>query len=211
MRLKVPTLLSGLALLVSVPLARADLLFTLTPAGRSGVGSNEVVFNGTLTNTSLTTNLFLNNLQISFTNAATNYLTADTNAFFANVPGILLPGETYSDAVFGVGINPAATNGDYAGTVTIQGGTNNIFATTNLSTQTFHILLTPAALDIKRSGTNVLLKWPSPPGGFVLEQNTNLATTNWLTVTNGSIITNGLNQVVLPRPTTNKFYRLKYP
>ena len=57
--------------------------------------------------TSLTTNLFLNSLQISFTNAATNYLTANTNTFFSNVPGVLLPGETYSDVIFSVGINPA--------------------------------------------------------------------------------------------------------
>jgi hypothetical protein len=30
-------------------------------------------------------------------------------------------------------------------------------------------------------------------------------------VTNASAISNGLNQVALPRSTTNKFYRLKYP
>src|ERR1051325_8791461 len=119
MRLKFSTLLSGLALLLFVSLAHADLLFTLTPTMRSGVGSNEVFFTGVLTNSS-PTNLFLNNLQINFTDAAANYLSADTNVFFANVPGILLPGEIYSDIVFAIGISSAATNGDYVGTITIQ-------------------------------------------------------------------------------------------
>ncbi len=203
-------LLSGLALLCAAP-ARAGLSFVLTPSVNSGTGSNEIVFTGTLTNTSLTTNLFLNGVQISFTNAATNFLSAGTNVFFANVPGILLPGEIYSDVIFAVAINPAATNGDYAGTATIQGGTNNIFALTNLASQTFHVLVTPAALGITRSGTNVIVKWPSPPSGFVLQQNTNLATTNWLTVTNAPVITNGLNQVILTSTNIRQFYRLKYP
>src|SRR5271163_4401546 len=91
------TVRAGLALALFTMSARADLSFLVTPAAQSGVGSNEVFFTATLTNTSPTDNLFLNNLQISFTNGATNYLAADTNVFFANVPGILLPNETYLD------------------------------------------------------------------------------------------------------------------
>jgi len=211
MRLKSSTLLSGLALLLSAASMRADLAFVLTPAAQSGVGTNEVFFTGTLTNTSLTDNLFLNNIQFSFNGAATNYLTADTNIFFANVPGILLPGETYADIVFGVAINPATPPGDYSGTATIQGGAD-IFAVDNLSGQTFDILLQPAALGVALSGTNLVLSWPSsPPGGFVLQQNSDLTTTNWLTVTNTPAIANGQNQVFLVPVTGNEFYRLKYP
>src|SRR5229473_225184 len=102
-----------LALVLIAKRADADLMFVLTPAVQSGTVSNEVFFTGSLSNTSLTDNLFLNDIQFSFTGAATNYLTADTNSFFANVPGILLPGETYSDVVFGVVINPATPPGDY--------------------------------------------------------------------------------------------------
>ena len=211
MRLKSLLLLSGLALLLFAAPARADLSFVLTPSVKSGTGSNEIVFTGTLTNTSLTTNLFLNGVQLTFTNAATNFLTAGTNVFFANVPGVMLPGEIYSDAVFAVALNSAATNGDYAGTVILQGGTNDIFALTSLASQTFHILVTPAALGITRSGTSFVLKWASPPAGFVLQQNTNVATTNWLTVTNAPVITNGLNQVILTSTNIRQFYRLKYP
>ncbi len=209
-RLKPIKKLTALLLLLALAAARANLSFTLTPSVKSGVGSNEVTFIGTLTNTSLTTNLFLNNLQFSFTNAATNFLAPGTNLFFANVPGILLPGENYTDVIFSVLLNPAATNGDYAGTATVQGG-SNIFSSANLSSQAFHLILTPAPLAITRSSTNILVQWPSPPAAFTLQQNTNLAGTNWLTVSSPSVFTNGLNQTILSSTNTRQFYRLKYP
>jgi hypothetical protein len=209
MRLKSLFLLSGLALLL-VASVRADLAFTLTPAVQSGVGSNEVVFIGTLINTSLTDNLFLNNIQFSFIDEAAGYLAADTNVFFANVPGILLPGETYSDVVFGIVINPTTPPGQYFGIVTLQGGTN-IFAATNLASPIFEVTLPTASLDIALSGTNVLLSWPAPPGDFVLQQNFDLTTTNWTTITNTPAVVNGQNQVMLPTGSSNQFYRIEYP
>jgi hypothetical protein len=210
MRLKSFILLSGLAVLLPVARVQADLVFTLTPAVQSGLGSDEVIFAGVLTNTSLTDNLFLNNIQVSFMGNATNYLAADTNVFFTNVPGILLPGETYSDVVFGVVINPTTPPGQYFGAVTLQGGTN-IFAATNLAGPTFEITLSPAALNLVLSGANQLVSWPSPPGDFVLQQNSGLTTTNWTTVTNVPVLVNGQNQVTLPPGSSNQFYRLEYP
>lgn len=136
MRAKLFALLAGLALLwFSLP-AGADLTFVLTPAAQPGVGSNAIVFTGTLSNTSTANLLFLNNLQFSFIGTASNFLGPGANAFFANVPGILLPNETYSDIVFGLAINPATPPGDYFGSVTIQGG-SNIFAGANLAAQMF--------------------------------------------------------------------------
>jgi hypothetical protein len=210
MRLRPCKILSGLTLLLFTLSTRADLAFLLTPAAQSGVGSNEVFFTGALTNSSLTSNLFLNNLQCSFIGAASNYLAADTNAFFANVPGILLPGQTYTDIVCGIAIAPSTPPGQYFGTVTIQGGTN-IFAVTNLSSQAFQVTLSPAALGVALSGATLVLSWPSPPGGFVLQENTNLTTTNWMTVTNMPTLTNGLNQVDLLPPPGTQFFRLDYP
>ncbi len=210
MRLNFLTLFSGLALLLSGAPARADLAFFLTPAVQSGLGSNEVVFTGTLINTSLTDNLFLNNIQFSFIDEAAGYLTADTNVFFANVPGILLPGETYSDVVFAVAINPATPPGQYFGFVTLQGGTN-IFAATNLASPIFEVTLSPAALSIALSNANVVVSWPSPPGSFGLQQNSDLTATNWTTVTNLPAFINGQNQVILPAQSSNQFYRLQYP
>ncbi|HLX95255.1 MAG TPA: hypothetical protein VKU37_05880 [Verrucomicrobiae bacterium] len=210
MRLKPLVLWSSLAVLLPGTSVPADLAFTLTPAVQSGLGSNEVIFAGVLTNTSLTDNLFLNNIQVSFTGIATNYLAADTNVFFANVPGILLPGETYGDVVFGIAINPATPLGQYFGIVTLQGGTN-IFAATNLAGPTFEVTLSPAALTLALAGANQLVSWPSPPGDFVLQQNSDLATTNWTTVTNVPALVNGQNQVTLPPGSSNQFFRLVYP
>jgi len=210
MRLKPFMLLSGLALLLPIAPTQADLAFVLTPAMQSGVGSNEFFFNGTLINTSLTDNLYLNDIQFDFIDEAVGYLAADTNAFFANVPGILLPFETYSDVVFGVTIDPATPPGQYFGVVTIQGGTN-IFAATNLASPIFEVSLPPAVLGIAPSGTNVVLSWASPPGGFELQKNSNLTTTNWLTVTNIPTVTNGQNQVTLSQSNSSQFFRLKYP
>ena len=202
-------LLSGLALLLAVS-ARADLALNLTPAAQADVGSNEVVFTGTLINTSLTDVLFLNNVQFDFIDEAADYLAADTNAFFANVPGILLPCETYSDVVFGITIAPATPPGQYFGVVTIQGGTN-IFAATNLAGPIFEVSLPPAAMGIKLSGANPVLSWPSPPGGFVLQQNADLTTTNWTAITNTPTFTNGQNQIILLPTNGSQFYRLEYP
>jgi hypothetical protein len=210
MHLKRFMLLPGLALLMSAASMRADLIFVLTPAVQSDVGSNEVIFTGTLINTSPTDNLFLNNIQFDFIDEADDYLAADTNVFFANVPGILLPGETYNDVVFGITIAPTTPPDQYFGFVTIQGGTN-IFAENNLASPIFEVSLPPAALDIAPSGTNLVLSWPSPPEGFKLQQNSNLATTNWTTMTNTPTITNGQNQVFLPSAAGSRFYRLKYP
>jgi hypothetical protein len=210
MNLKIATLLSGLMGLLSAACLQAQLAFDLTPAAQSDVGSNEVIFAGELINTSLSDDLFLNNIQFDFIDEADDYLAADTNAFFANVPGILLPSETYSDVVFGITINPTTPPGQYFGIVTIQGGTN-IFAATNLAGPIFEVSLPPVALGIANSGTNLVLSWPSPPGGFVLQQNSELTTTNWLTVTNLTTIANGQNQVLIVPSTGNEFYRLDYP
>lgn len=137
-------LLSSLLLLLSAPFLRADLAFSLTP-GVPASGASEVFFTGTLSNTSLSDNLFLNNLQVSFTGTASNDLSVDTNAFFANVPGILLPGETYTDVVFGVIPNSAIPSGDYDGTICIMGG-DDIFASNSLASQDFEIVWPPLAL-----------------------------------------------------------------
>jgi len=209
MRLKSFILLSALALLPAA-LLRADLTLSMTPPAQSELMNNEIFLTGTLTNTSLTTNLFLNSVQITLDGTATNFLAADTNAFFANVPGILLPGENYNDAVFAVAVSASAQPANFSGTVTIQGGTD-VFSTNNLAAQTFQVSVPPAAMDMTRSGNNLIISWPSPPAGFVLQQISSLNGTNWVAATNTLVFTNGQNQVVLSPSTNSQFYRLKYP
>jgi hypothetical protein len=62
------------------------------------------------------------------------------------------------------------------------------------------LTMTPAA-------TNVLFSWPAP-AGFWLQQNSNLATTNWITCTNLPVVMGGSNQISMPQPYGSAFYRL---
>ena len=197
-------LLSVLVLLLAGLPASADLALTLTPSVKSGLGTNEVAFAGILTNRNTTGNLFLNNIGVSFNSGGTNF-GAETNVFFANVPGILLPGETYNDVVFAVSLSPATPPGNYSGTVTISGGTD-IFGVTALASQTFQITLLPT-LAISLAGTNKVLSWSA--GNYVLQENSDLQTTNWVTVTNAPTLVNGQNQLMLPPSAGNGFYRLR--
>lgn len=197
------------ALGLSAP-ARAGLALCLTPSLESGLGTNEVVFTAALTNLCQANNLYLNGIQMCFTNAATNYLTADTNAFYANVPGILLAGGSYTGEVFGVPISPEIPPGNYAGGAVFWGGTN-IFATNVLACQTFQVSLPTAPLGLAASGTNHVLFWPSPPAGFVLQQTPGITSPNWTTAPYSPVYSNGLNQVVFPPSSGSQFYRLEYP
>jgi hypothetical protein len=209
MRLKPFMLLTGLAALLALPV-RADLVFVVTPSVQPGLGSNEVFFSGELINTSMASNLFLNNIQFAFIDEATNYLAADTNAFFANVPGILAPGGTYSDIVFGVAIASNTPPGQYFGTVTIQGG-GDVFGATNLASPLFEVSLSAAGLTLASSGTNLVLSWASPPGSWTLQQNSDLTTTNWTTATNSTAVFNGQARATIPPTNAGVFYRLVYP
>lgn len=59
------------------------------------------------------------------------------------------------------------------------------------------------------SGTNVVLSWPVSAAGYQLQSNTNLSTTNWVTITpvlstNGSAVS-----TLIPRSGGQNFFRLK--
>ena len=72
---------------------------------------------------------------------------------------------------------------------------------------------TPGAplLSITRSNSNVIVSWPAPSTGFVLQENPVISTINWTDV-GTSPTTNGPNlQVLVPSPLGNRFYRLKKP
>ena len=74
------------------------------------------------------------------------------------------------------------------------------------------VVQTPGAplLLITRSGSDVRLYWPSPSTGFVLQENADIGTTNWLGVAQVPA-DNGTNKTVtVSPPVGNKFYRLKY-
>jgi len=61
-----------------------------------------------------------------------------------------------------------------------------------------------------RSGTNVLLSWPSGAIGFVPETATNLqANTVWSPITNKPLAQNGLESLSIPITNSTRFFRLK--
>jgi hypothetical protein len=71
----------------------------------------------------------------------------------------------------------------------------------------------PPSLSIQRTMTNtVVISWPSPSTGFVLQHNTNrLGSVNWSNVI-GTIQDNGTNRsIIVNPPAGNRFYRLFKP
>ena len=129
--MKIPRLFAILFLMLALTV-RASLTIALAPVPQVAEQGAELVFSGTLTNTSATDKLFLNNIEATFTGSSAVHLALKTNAFFANVPGILLPGETYTGVLFRIAISSLAPPDAYAGTITVLGGAD-IFAMGNLA------------------------------------------------------------------------------
>jgi len=69
----------------------------------------------------------------------------------------------------------------------------------------------PTALAASLSTTNLLISWTNNQSAWILQQNQNLATTNWITVTNAGNLVGGQYQVSLPLSLTNTFFRLSTP
>ena len=66
-------------------------------------------------------------------------------------------------------------------------------------------------LTISASSNLVLLIWPQPLAGAVLEQSAVLGATNWTSVTNPIGVVGGLNQATIPFAPVAHFFRLRYP
>jgi hypothetical protein len=56
----------------------------------------------------------------------------------------------------------------------------------------------------------VMITWPAPSTGYVLQENTDLATTNWLVVTNPPTVVNGQMLITISPNVGNRYYRLRY-
>jgi len=128
-----------------------------------------------------------------------------------------LPGQSYSidwhtidggggsstGAVYSVsGTIGQADAGKMSGiTYSIEGGFWGIFATAP----------TPGAplLSIQLTNSGVVLSWPAPSTGFVLQENPAAETGNWTNVTNAVNVAGGQKQVLVSPAIENKFYRLK--
>jgi len=66
-------------------------------------------------------------------------------------------------------------------------------------------------LTITRMGHSAKVSWPSPSTGFVLQQNSNLVTTNW-PASGFTISDDGTSKsITIPSPEGNLFFRLSHP
>jgi len=63
-------------------------------------------------------------------------------------------------------------------------------------------------LTVTRSGSGVLIAWPSPSTGFVLQQNANLSTANWTDVSQTPADNGTSKSVLINPPTGNLYFRL---
>ena len=100
------------------------------------------------------------------------------------------------------GAHAYTNSGDYPVYVTIQ---SRLGVTTVVSNT---ITVTPS-LSLNRTGTNNVIAWPAWSFAYQLQSSTNLAGTNWLTVTNVSTLTGFQNAVTNPVPAATVFFRLK--
>src|SRR5262245_25921595 len=88
-------------------------------------------------------------------------------------------------------------------------GTASAGGVSNAGTVFSFSLPVPPQLAIIRSGTNVILSWPTNTPGFTLQSTTNLVpTVAWTNVSPEPVVVNGQNAVTNPISGTRKLYRL---
>ncbi len=93
----------------------------------------------------------------------------------------------------------------------VVNGRNQV-AITPLAGQRFYRLFksTAPSLRIARAGADTLVvAWPASFADYVLQQNADLASTNWAMVTDLPVVVNGEKQVTVSSPIGNRYYRLK--
>ena len=68
------------------------------------------------------------------------------------------------------------------------------------------------SLSASKTGGNILLAWPEPSDGYILEVANHLLTaTAWTAVTNAPVVNNGQKRVPLPANANWSYYRLRKP
>jgi hypothetical protein len=90
----------------------------------------------------------------------------------------------------------------YIGFTGAYGGSTAVQTISN-----FNFVSLPMAA-IQLNGPQAVISWPGVIAGYHVQQNGELATPNWLNVTNPDTLTNGLHQVIVPAESMTAFYRL---
>jgi hypothetical protein len=100
-------------------------------------------------------------------------------------------------------------NGNAIGQVLFAG--NKVYAVDgNNGIVAFSVVLPSGpALSITRSGANVILSWPAPSTGFVLQKTPTLSPPAWADVSQMPVVMNGQNTVTEDASTGKAFYQLR--
>jgi hypothetical protein len=99
------------------------------------------------------------------------------------------------------------TNMAYIG---LTGGTDGTYS--SLQTVSNFLFSPLPELSVQADGQDTLVWWPEGPApGFVLQETPSLSSTNWVDVTTAPTLTNGIYEVVVPKASTENFYRLTLP
>ena len=88
------------------------------------------------------------------------------------------------------------------------GGSTAIQTITNF---TFVSIPPMAGVSLGSSTPSELIMWPGPVQGYVLQQSSDLTSSNWSNATNPVVLTNNLNEVTVPAVSNNVYYRLFLP
>ncbi len=112
-------------------------------------------------------------------------------------------GDLYFD--LGPGQNVGSAGDNLGGYLQIQTDTNNASTFGKVSFSNISIL-PELNLNIASSGNEAVLYWPAGATNFVVQTSTNLNSTNWTTVTNGTPI----QGIAVPNSSPAAFYRLQY-
>jgi hypothetical protein len=131
------------------------------------------------------------------------------NVALTYVPGVLTVNLTDPTAgtqfTMKTNVNiPAVVGGNsaYVGFTGSTGGSDSYQTISDFSFQSI------PALTIQPSGNDAVLSWPTDVGYFVLQETSNLTSTNWAAATNVSVTVGNQNQVTVSPTGAPQFFRL---
>ncbi len=113
---------------------------------------------------------------------------------------------------------PTSLLSNYVGATIISNGvfsgqtSNYYYRGPNFTFQAQGTALDVPQLNIVRgTGDSVILEWAASPAGWVVQQRTNLANSNWTLLTNAPAVVSGINRVTITPLATNRIYQLVHP
>lgn len=224
---------SGHPINIGVSFAIKQLTLTMTDA------VTQVSFGTNITVGALATVFGTNTAHVGFTagGSSANDTQLISNFSFVSPAGIIIqptnivsdPGAAVTLFATVAGESPLTNQWYDAGTgLPVMGATNTTLVLTNVQVGASYYLLTANAFGSEQStnatltinppaetvfitATNtIIIGWPETYSDYTLQQNSDLATTNWVNITNAVNVVGGQNQVFLPMTRTNMFYRLKH-